>query len=109
MGQKSLGLGHLLQTHHTMNRRAWCKLLDKLPPGLKYYQVARRLNRPYNTVITAMLRYGYRAVDGRHTGQLNRRKLDPAKVDWTLPTPELRRRYKVSRQRLWVVRKNLGQ
>ena len=79
-------------------RMNWPEIIATLPPGLSSIEVSRRLNRHPRTVHDALTRYGYAATDGRHAGQLHRRKLDPDKVDWSRPLVEIAREWGVSKQ-----------
>ena len=76
----------------------WPDLIATLPPGLSFKAAADRLGRHPRTVHNALTRYGYTATDGRHAGQLHRRKLDPDKVDWSRPLVDIARECGVSKQ-----------
>lgn len=84
--------------------RNWPALIKQLPPGLTYYQAARRLKVPYTVIRYAIHRYRYRAVDGRSFGQRVRRILDPDKTDWRKSDLQIARELLISKQRVNRVR-----
>ena len=47
-------------------------------------------------------------TDGRRFAQLKTRKFNPKKADWTQSNIALARRWKVTRQRVQQIRKQLG-
>jgi hypothetical protein len=88
--------------------RTWPALIRSLPPGLTFKQVAKRLKAPYSVARYGIHRYGYPARDGRSECQLRKRKVVPEKIDWTMSNVEIARKLLVSRERIRVVRRNLG-
>ena len=89
-------------------RTDWKTLIASLPAGLTFKQAAQRLGKNYYSVRRALRFYGYCALDGRHTGQINRRKVDPAKLNWKLSNIALGRKYGMSRERFRKIRLEQG-
>lgn len=83
-------------------------LIGKVPPGLTVSEVASRLSLSYHQARYRMLKAGYRAKDGRETGQHNHRKFNPKPHEWRLKNADLARRYGVSRERVRKVRELRG-
>jgi hypothetical protein len=86
----------------------WKALISRLPKGLTFTEVAKRLGTEYQSTRHAIIRYRYPAVDGRSYGQRRLRRLVPERIDWSLSNIEIARRLLVSRERVRVVRKALG-
>lgn len=86
----------------------WRKLLKSIPAGLTYSEVARRLGTKYFDTREAILKYRYKAVDGRRYGQLRHRKFDLSRVDWKLPNVDIARQFGVSRELIRLRRRALG-
>lgn len=82
--------------------------IASLPPGLSILQVAEKLGISYHRAFRAVKSSGYKANDGRTTGQNHYRKLNPDTVDWSLSNIEIAARCGVTRERVRFVRKALG-
>jgi hypothetical protein len=83
-------------------------LFEKLPPGLTIPQVAKRFRVNYQTARRLIKMNLYLYTDGRHFGQLKRRKFNPAKADWRKSNVAIAKQFCVSRERVRVVRGKLG-
>lgn len=89
-------------------KRDLSKLLARLPSGLTFTQVSRRLRVNYLQAFRAAHKYGYQATDARHLAQRHRRKLNPELVDWRKPNIQIARELLVSRQLVSMVRHRDG-
>ena len=69
-----------------------------------------RLPLCYQRALRAILAetLGYPIPDGRRFAQLKTRKFNPGKADWTQSNIALARKWKVTRQRVLAIRKQLG-
>ena len=85
-------------------KRDFSKLLVRLPSGLTFTQVSRRLRVNYLQAFRAAHKFGYAATDGRHLAQRHRRLFDPEKVDWKKSNIQIARELLVSRERVRQVR-----
>jgi len=86
----------------------WKQKLRDLPAGLTYSEVASRIGVGYFTARSAMLKHHYDAPDGRWFSKRGSRKVKPDKVDWTMPNIAIAKAFKVSRERIRMIRKQLG-
>lgn len=97
------------------SRLSWKLLVSTLPPGLTIAEASRRLRRPYWGTLEAIHRYGYEYSDGRRfrwsDSRLARKRgyrFNPLKADWSKSNIALAKRFGVSRERVRIVRRNLG-
>ena len=88
-------------------KKDWPSLFKRIPPGLTFAQVAKRLRTPYANTLRQIHLHGYPAVDGRTHSQDFRRVLDPDKVDWRKSDLTIARELLISRQRVHKVRQGL--
>ena len=91
-----------------MRKRNWPALFKKLPSGLTFTQVSRRLRVNYLQALRAAHKFGYAATDARHLAQRHRRKLNPELVDWRKSNIQIARELLVSRQLVSMVRHRDG-
>lgn len=90
-----------------MTQDSWKSLISSLPRGLSYSEAATRLGRDYQAVRQAIIRHGYRAVDGRKFSQNGRRKFQYEGVDWRRSNVAIAREHGVSRELVRRVRDRL--
>ena len=86
----------------------WKQKLRDLPAGLTYSEVASRIGVGYFTARSAMLKHHYDAPDGRWFSKRGSRKVKPDKVDWSMPNIAIAKVFRVSRERIRMIRKQLG-
>lgn len=82
-------------------------LIESLPIGLTLGEAARRLGQTYQATRHHILKFGYPAVDSRKFAQSAKRKLDPAKIDWSQSNVTIAAQCGVSRERVRSVRQQL--
>lgn len=91
-----------------MTETKWKSLLRSLPEKLSYAEAARRLKLPYQSVRLAIIRHQYLAMDGRRFGKNGKRRIPVEEIDWTHGNADIARGFGVSRERIRVIRKQLG-
>lgn len=95
-----------------MKQKDWKKLISTLPKGLTARDAARTLGKKYSTVLMWLNKLGYKYRDGRADAwplqrRLSKTKINPKKINWSLPNIEIARNLGVSRERIRQLRNSL--
>lgn len=91
-----------------MTEKNWRRRIGKMPRGLTYHELASRWGLSYQAARRMALRHRYPASDGRKFAQVRARKIDPSEIDWSLSNVAIARQLLVSRERVRLVRKEVG-
>lgn len=84
------------------------EVIRRSPKPLTISQIAQRLRVPYHSARRLVLKFRYKARDGRANGQDHRRIFHPGKADWRRSNVELARKFGVSRERVRKLRERFG-
>jgi len=93
-----------------MNKKQRKNIVKHLVKGLTLKQASDHANIKYSTLRNWLKEFGYKFRDGRSQAWPTQRrvkmaKFDFRKVDWSMPNIMIANKFKISRQRVFQLRK----